>query len=77
MLPRQSKTNFSELIRTDPDTDGQQRKHRKQIQKLSQVKTHLGKLFGKSTFDKVQTSAGTMPSRFRGPTEEKCKKHAR
>ena len=34
-------------LQTSSDTDGQQRKHTKQIQKLSQVKVHLEKLFRK------------------------------
>ena len=62
MLHRQANRNSSELIRTDPNTDGQQRKHTKQIQKLSKrILTLENNCSGKSTFDKVQTSAGTMP----------------
>ena len=61
MLHSQTNRNSSELIRTDPNTDGQQRKHTKQIQKLSKRILTLENCPGKSTFDKVQTSAGTMP----------------
>ena len=50
MLHSQTNRSSSELIRTDPNTDGRQRKHTKQIQKLSQVKVHLEKLFRKKHF---------------------------
>ena len=53
--------NSSELIRTDPNTDGQQRKRTKQIQKLSNVNFLLENCSGKSIFDKVQLSTGAMP----------------
>ena len=53
--------NSSELIRTDPNTDGQQRKRAKQIQKLSNVNFLLENCSGKSIFDKVQLSTGAMP----------------
>ena len=51
----------AELIRTDPNTDGQQRKQTKQIQKLSNVNFLLENCSGKSIFDKVQLSTGAMP----------------
>ena len=44
VLTRQSKMK---LFRTSSDTNEQQRKRTKQIQKLSQVKVHLEKLFRK------------------------------
>ena len=53
--------NSAELIRTNPNTDGQQRKRTKQIQKLSLVNFLLENCSGKSIFDKVQLSTGAMP----------------
>ena len=53
--------NSSELIRTDPNTDGQQQtKHTKQIQKLFKTTFDFGKLFRKK--HNRQTSIGTMSS---------------
>ena len=69
MLHSQSNRNSSELIRTDPDTDGKRRKQTKQIQKLSNVKILLENCSGKRIFDNVQI--------FRHLSEHQRTKNAR
>ena len=54
--------NSSELIRTDPNTDGQQQNAQNRFRNSSKQLLTLENCSGKSAIDKIQTSIGTMPS---------------
>ena len=72
-----TKQNSSERVRTQTDNNGNTQNRFRNSPKSKCISKNCS---GKSTFDKVQTSAGTMPKAsvtFRFPTDEKCQKYAR